>query len=915
MMMTKQYAEVAVNRPIRQSFHYHIPVALAGRLKVGHLVEVSFGTSTVSGIIVGFADNTPIPETKPIRKILDPQPVITPTQLELAYWLADTSLSAIGQCLWLMLPPGLTSDSMPLYTLIDPDDEGNTKTQKRVLNLLRRRGALTNHQLQRSLSRMDWQSAVNQLMKRGAVERQQVIQPPKARPKMVRTARLAIPSTIIPSISTNLGRESRRANVLEVLLAAPDNVLSFDDVMEFAGCAESPVVALEKLGYIEISSDKHVQLCLTSDEVYERIIEMRGGQRYIDILNILAAAQDDVDVGEIYAQTNSNLKHLNRLADDGLIVLGETEVWRDPLADQEIMGELAPPLTHDQQAVWDVVKEYIDGVHWGGATPNPASSHVFMLHGVTGSGKTEIYMRAVERVVAQGRQAIVLVPEIALTTQLVQRFSARFPNQVSVIHSRLTAGERYDTWRRVRSGEIQIMVGARSALFAPLPDLGLVILDEEHDDSYKQSPPIQPPYYHAREVAIAAMQQNRGTVILGSATPDLTTMYRAEQDEFVLLQLPDRVLARRDKIQQQTYLLNLPSARYVPTDADEPVSVDLPPVEIVDMREELKAGNRSVFSYSLQEKLETVLAANVQALLFLNRRGTATFVMCRDCGAISKCPRCDTPLTYHAPREALVCHYCGHRQANPQECPECGSRRIKHFGSGTEQIHRALEELLPTARVLRWDYDTASERGAHERILKQFMERDADILVGTQMIAKGLDIPLVTLVGIISADTALGLPDFRVGERTFQLLTQVAGRAGRGLLGGEVVLQTYQPEHYAIQAAAQHDYFGFYQQEIRYRRETRYPPFARITRILFRHHHEAEAKREAEVTAEMLRKRVYDGGFTTTEIVGPTPCFFTRLNTIFRWQIVVRSADPVLFFRNVELSGNAMLDIDPVDLL
>jgi primosomal protein N' (replication factor Y) len=374
-------------------------------------------------------------------------------------------------------------------------------------------------------------------------------------------------------------------------------------------------------------------------------------------------------------------------------------------------------------------------------------------------------------------------------------------------------------------------------------------------------------------------------------------------------------LAKRDKIKKQTHLLNLPLARYLPTDADEAVSIGLPPVDIVDMREELKKGNRSVFSRLLQQKLHAVFQANEQALLFLNRRGTATFVMCRDCGTIATCPRCDTPLTFHAPKESLVCHYCGHRQVNPQTCPECGSRRIKHFGSGTEQIHRTLEAEFPQARILRWDHDTAAERGAHQRILKQFMEREADILVGTQMIAKGLDIPLVTLVGIISADTALGLPDYRVGERTFQLLTQVAGRAGRGLLGGEVVLQSYQPEHYAIQAAAEHDYVGFYEQEIRYRRDVRYPPFARLARLLFRHRQEAEAKREAEMTAEMLRKRVYDGGFTTTEIIGPTPCFFTRLDAVFRWQIVVRSADPVLFFRDVELGNSAILDIDPVDLL
>ncbi len=909
------YVEIAVHRPVRQTYHYHIPPELAGQLQAGHLVEVEFGTARLNGVVVAFSDASPVPNTKPIRRLLDPTPVITTLQLKLALWIADTTLAPIGLCIWLMLPPGLTTENAIRYTLANPTDSGRTVAQKRVINLLTRRGPLTHAQLQRALpSVLNWKNAIRQLVKRDTLTQEHIIRPPRVRPKTINTARLAIPRNAIDVVKPHLGRESRRANVLEVLVAAPDYCLHKDDVMAFAGCKESPIKTLAKIDAVEIESGM-VRLCLEPDEAKSLMMDLRQGHRDLHVLELLAENPEGMAVAQIYKQTKATRTNLFRLADDGLIVLGEEEVWRDPLADLAVTPDLAPALTGSQQKVWDVVREYMAGVRWGEASPAPDSSHVFLLHGVTGSGKTEIYMRAVEQALAQGRQAIILVPEIALTAQLVQRFSARFPGRVAIIHSGLSSGERYDTWRRARAGEIDIVVGARSALFAPLPDPGLVVLDEEHDDSYKQGPPILPPYYHAREVAISAMQFNRGTVILGSATPDIITMYRALHGDAVLLRLPDRVLAHRDRIQRQIDYLHLPSARYIPTDALEAVSIDLPPVTVVDMRHELKAGNRSVLSRALQEALIDVLNAQEQAILFLNRRGTSTFILCRDCGYIAQCPNCDTPLTYHAGREQLVCHYCGTHLPIVEQCPECNGDRIRYFGTGTEKIHRTLQEMFPDARVLRWDQDTASQRGAHERILQQFMDRQADILVGTQMIAKGLDIPLVTLVGIISGDTALGLPDFRVSERTFQLLTQVAGRAGRGLLGGRAILQTYQPDHYAIAAAAKHDYHAFYEQEIVYREMTRYPPFAQLARVLVRHHNQAEAMREAETIATFLRTRQTDGGFSATEVIGPTPCFFMRLDKVFRWQILVRSPDPTAIFRDVDLGQNAMLDIDPVDLL
>jgi primosomal protein N' (replication factor Y) len=980
------FAEVAVNRRVQGTFHYHIPAELAGQIAPGHLVKVAFGTAHTTAIVVALAENAPIPETKPVLERLDPLPVVTPAQLKLARWLSEHTLTPLGPCLWLMLPPGLAKRGDILYTLRDDIDEAageaRSPTQQRILSLLRRRGPLRGRQLNRALPHTRWHTSISGLVKRGMVHQEPILDPPDVKPKTVRTVRLAIPPGRVSDVAPHLGRESRRANALEVLAAAPDARLSLGALMTAAGCGEGPIKTLAASGDVALipkqtwvepalplhelvdrlaagdydrapaqknvletlvaagrpltTSDLNtnsvrvleeagtvrrwtepatVELLLAPGKVRERIIELRGGQPYLDILNLLARTDDEMNVSDVYAQTGTDLNRLVKLAEDGLVVLGEAEQWRDPLIDWEFVPTLAPPLTADQARIWDEIRRYMDTVHWGDISPSPDVSGVFVLHGVTGSGKTEIYMRAVERALAQGRQAIVMVPEISLTPQTVHRFAARFQGRVSIVHSGLTAGERYDTWRRARAGEIHVVVGARSALFTPLPDLGLVILDEEHDDSYKQSPPIPSPYYHARDTAIELMRITRGTVLLGSATPDVVTYHHAEQGQYRLLRLPDRIIAHRERIAEQIRRLNAPSARYHPTDTGDAVSAELPLVHVVDMRQELRAGNRSIFSRALRTALNEVLARDEQAILFLNRRGTATFVMCRDCGYIATCPRCNTPLTYHGPREALICHYCGYTRDHLHTCPDCGSQRIKHFGQGTELIEAVVQQEFPTARTIRWDRDTATGREAHDIILRHFSEGQANILIGTQMIAKGLDLPHVTLVGIISADTALGLPDYRTGERTFQLLTQVAGRAGRGALGGRVVLQSYLPEHYAIQAAAEHDYARFYQQEIAYRHDQMYPPFRRLARILFQYPTPGEAEYEASTAFTRLKTYIVAGKFTATEIIGPTPCFFTKRNNLFRWHLVIRSPNPAAVLAGIELSSGWYVDIDPVDML
>jgi primosomal protein N' (replication factor Y) len=411
------------------------------------------------------------------------------------------------------------------------------------------------------------------------------------------------------------------------------------------------------------------------------------------------------------------------------------------------------------------------------------------------------------------------------------------------------------------------------------------------------------------------MRLNRGVLILGSATPDVETVYRSTRREIERLELPRRIMGHRVRIREQAEREGVQPHYHPDAAADDAVMIDLPPVSVIDMRSELKAGNTSIFSTELQEAVASVLDRRQQAILFINRRGQSTYVFCRDCGYIAACPRCDTPLTYHRQGQALRCHRCGFSQPEPSICPQCESRRIKYFGAGTQQVESALTELFPRARVVRWDADTASSPEAHEAILQRFIERKADIMVGTQMVAKGLDLPLVTLVGVVSADIGLALPDFRAGERTFQVLTQVAGRAGRGLLGGRVILQTYQPEHYTIKAAAHHDYADFYQREIAFRRELGYPPYRRLVRILFRFPSDSKAQAEAERAAALMRARLQSLHMTGTELIGPAPCFFTRENTMYRWHLLLRGPDPAEALRGFELPRGWYVDVDPVDVL
>jgi primosomal protein N' (replication factor Y) len=566
------------------------------------------------------------------------------------------------------------------------------------------------------------------------------------------------------------------------------------------------------------------------------------------------------------------------LVNKGLVEFQEREVKREPISYNDIV--LSNPLllnSHQKQA-FESIKSTI---HSDSEKPD-----VFLLHGVTGSGKTEIYLQALAEAVSLGKKGIVLVPEIALTPQTIERFASRFPHRVAVFHSRLSLGEQYDEWRRIKNGEYDVVIGSRSAIFTPQPDLGLIIIDEEYEWTYKQD---TSPHYHARDVALKLAESTGATVVLGSATPDVETYYRAVNGEYRLLELPERV--------------------------GHGGQAALPPVEVVDMRDELKAGNRGMFSRSLVESINETIADRQQVILFLNRRGGATFIQCRRCGFVLRCRRCEVPLTHHIAADVLVCHQCNYKTAVPQVCPNCSSRQLKFLGTGTQKVEQEVGYMFPRARTMRWDSDVISSKSSHEEILRKFRNREADILIGTQMVAKGLDIPAVTLVGVISADTSLNLPDFRAGERTFQLLSQVAGRAGRGAAGGRVIIQTFSPEHYAIQAAARHDYAAFYEQEIAYRRQLNNPPFSQLARLVYAHTNDAACQREVTRMKAVLTEEINVRGIGGKYLIGPAPAYIHRLRGRYRWQLSVRGSDLSHFLSPVNFPQGWTIDIDPVSMV
>ncbi len=834
--------------PPFQSFSYHLPRELEGRVQAGHLVWVPFHGRTIQGIVAALSDSAPMKEGAPVRtkavlRLARDEPVLSPGQMRLAAWIAHTYVAPIAEAVRLFLPPGLLQSS--------PERLG--AQVKRVPQI----------------------EAI-------------------ATPAQVEAA-------LIEAVRT-----TPEARILAWFTESPSSAHAAKQLKK--ECALGSLAPLERLvaqGILTCDDAGLHSVVCTPAALAEALDEARGTARYRRPLAILAEADRPLWRDELYelwgdgrpANAAALLRDLESM---GLVAVAERVRFRDPLEGRAYRRTSAPLLTGEQAAAWESV--YAQG--FGPAAKEGGSR--FLLHGVTGSGKTEIYLRAIEETLARGKQAIVLIPEIALAPQTVARFAGRFPGRVTVIHSALNAGERYDVWRALRAGEFDIVVGPRSALFAPVPHLGLIVIDEEHESTYKQDAEewgSRAVFYDARTVARRLAEISGSVLIMGSATPSLEAYYEAMQGGATLISLPQRVVGHAPAVAEGALV-------------EVTAYGGLPPVELVDMRQELRAGNRSVFSRSLQSELLATLDAGEQAIFFLNRRGTSTFVMCRDCGYVAQCPSCESPLIYHEGVSRLVCHRCNTRAPIPERCPECQSARIRYFGSGTEQIERRLREVAPTARLLRWDADTTSARGSHEALLQRFAAHEADVLVGTQMIAKGLDLPLVTLVGVVAADVGLHMPDFRAGERAFQLLTQVAGRAGRSRRGGRVVIQSYTPEHYAIQAAALHDYHAFYKREMAFRREQGYPPLRRMARMVFWEKNPQKARNEPKRLAAELRAEIKTLALEDeTRLFGPAPAFFARSRGFYRWQLLLLADDPAAIVRRLDFPYGWRVDIDPVTTL
>jgi primosomal protein N' (replication factor Y) len=811
-------------------------------VRIGQLVSVPFGSQTVQGVIVETLEKASVSVTKSVLALLDVEPVVTSGQIELARQLAAATLNPLAAILDLMLPPGIAQHADVLYTLTsDRLDVGGKNFPEIQTRLLKL------------------------LMAQGPMRGRQIDR------HFERVEWRKSAQTL-----TSKGLLQARS-----FLPPPGVRPKLIRMAQLAVTPEQAEIAMPAVGKTAATLERRQKT-----------------------LRFLISEPLAVAVAWVYAAAGSNAADLQELAERGLIVLFESEIFRDPLgkiSDSVDTAKSLLSLTAEQDAALSEILRVLN-------SPAPAP---FLLHGVTGSGKTEIYLRATAEAVRQGKSAIILVPEIALTPQIVRRFMERFPGQVGLVHSKLSDGERYDTWRRARSGQLRILIGARSALFSPLPNLGLIVVDECHDGSYYQS---EPPFYNAVQAAILYARLSGSVCILGSATPPVDLRHRSQVsvDSASPISLPQasfRLLELNQRIQ---------------TSASGGRLGELPPVSVVDMREELKAGNRGIFSRALAEALAETQSRGEQAILYLNRRGTATYVFCRTCGTVLGCPRCDAPLTLHvsssvlegsrSATNALTCHRCGYARQMPKTCPTCKSDQIRAYGLGSEKVETEVTALLPKARTLRWDWETTREKDAHEIILTHFANHQADVLVGTQMLAKGLDLPLVTLVGIVLADVGLSLPDPFANERVFQLLTQVAGRAGRSMRGGRVILQTFMPENPVIQMAARHDYAAFYRWEIANRRQLGYPPFGQLLRLEYRHSEAAEAEKAAHLLALRIKEWIAVERHAATSLIGPVPCFFARINGMARWQIIVRGPDPVAILRGRVPTG-WRVEVQPVSLL
>lgn len=860
---------------------YLVPEELEAEARIGQLVAVPYGERLVEGILwdirwdddaVELGENWVL---RPLHAILDAEPALLPHQRALALWMAEYYVTPLAHVALVMLAPGMMQRSQfvlrlteEYYNDTEETTQGTSLRLRALLGLLQADGTLDVERLKKMLGQKRAKEVLKEIQSSNLVTRDAQLVAPKARARMKRIAFLVAQGDVLEEWRERLERQIQSAEVAFERI----NVVSV-----------SPSTSRRKRSYLDPWNMAGATATLTAPVQDKATLLAQRQLAAVDLLQQSVNGNSPWTPNRLCKATGLRPDQLQQLVDEHIIAIEMMEVRRNPLLGRLIPSSTPLELTADQY--WALTSILEAGEHGGnGAHEEKEPPAPILLHGVTGSGKTEVYLQALAAIIARGKRGIVLVPEIALTTQAVQRVAGRFPDRVAIIHSELSVGERYDEWRRIRAGQVDVVIGSRSALFAPLPDLGIIIVDEEHEPAYKQSE--FKPTYHAREVAIQLGQILHIPVVLGSATPAIETYYRAEQGIYSLVELPARIGA------------------------------SLPPVEIVDLRNELHAGNTSIISRRLQEELEQVLSKGQQAILFLNRRGAASCVLCRDCGYVALCNSCDIPMTYHSTERVLLCHYCGARSKVIHFCPVCKSSSVRYFGLGTEKVQETIQRSFPTARLLRWDRDTARNRHAHEQLLDRFANREADIMIGTQMIAKGLDLPGVTLVGVVSADIALNLPDYAASERAFTLLTQVAGRAGRGAEPGRVIIQTFSPQHFCIEFASRHDFHSFYATEIELRQRYNYPPFRQFVKFTYSHENRHRCQNEALLLCERLTAWIERLTLENTDIVGPAPALMERLRGKYRWQMIVRGHGPDLhrLLRVIDAPGWE-IDIDPVSAM
>ena len=830
------YADVAVGPggPQHQTFTWLVPQGMD--VQRGSAVVAPWRDAFVLGIVVRLTRSTEVDAPRPIERVIGAGPLLSAEQLEIAEWIAERYLAPLFSAIALFLPPG---------TVTGP-----------------RKAA-------------------------SAVERV-IPEPPAGQPQLSVALSAAELGRLIDEWPQS--KASRPANLLERLsdgaVDAAEAARVLGGPVQLDGWLRSTAFARRDGGSVALKVP--VEDAQAAAAGLKRTAAER---RQLELLRVLADGERvEGDARKASSATRGDVEALigrgvieRRISGPKIARAGRAEACAD--ADRRP----ASGRRCDRGCARGCARGS------GPAAAGGAARRSFLLRGVTGSGKTEVYLSATENALAHGEGVIVLVPEIALAPQTVARFEARFPGRVAVRHSALPEREAREQWRQVYAGEKPILIGARSALFGPLVgqgrSLGLIVLDEEHEWTYKQSEPH--PRYHARAVALEMAAALGAVVVLGSATPDVVSMWEARAGRHELLELPARVESGA---------------------AGVPMEVQLPAVEIVDLREELSRGNRSIFSTALAEAIGQALGKDEQALLFLNRRGLAAYV-CRACGEAVECPDCQMAMTLHRAGPVLRCHQCGRRQQAMQTCPSCGDGRVRPMSFGAQRLEDELRARFGGVAVSRWDRDTTRAAGGHERILEEFASGRTRILIGTQMIAKGLDIPAVTVAGVINADLSLRVADFTAAERTFQLLTQVAGRAGRGRTPGRVIIQTYAPDHYAVQAAAAHDYDGFYEAEMRLRAPLDYPPFGRLARVTCSDRTAAGADRTAGRLVIELRSAAARLDAAPPEIIGPSEAWPSRLRGQHRRQIVLRGADPASLLRSLELPRGCVVEIDPVGLL